>query len=243
MKILVQFLLILLSSAAFTEAPADRFEKATAAMVSGDYGEAAYQLREIVSEGNYSHGALHNLGNAEWKVVRPGHAILAWERASLLNPRDTNTAANLAFARKKSELQNPVLAWHESYSGWLPPNVWLIAASVGLWGGVTLLILPRLIGARRADWHQGMAALLLTVLMLSLPALFGIHRRANLGVALEDATSLRLTPTRDGEELVKLPAGEVARVEKERGGYFYVRAEGDRAGWVRRQEFERIWAR
>lgn len=36
MKLLVQFLLILVSSVAFAEAPSDRFEKATAAMVSGE---------------------------------------------------------------------------------------------------------------------------------------------------------------------------------------------------------------
>ncbi len=241
MKKLIFTLFMVLCSTALADSPDDRFEKAAAAITTGDYGEAAYQLREIISEGNYSHGSLHNLGNAEWKVVRPGHAILAWERAALINPRDTNTAANLAFARKKSELQNPVLAWHESYSAWLPPNIWLLAASVGLWGGVALLVLPRLIGARRADWHQGMAAMLLTVFMLSVPALFGIHRRASLGVALEDATALRLTPTRDGEEMVRIPAGELARVERIRGAYFYVRAEGDRAGWVRKEEFERIW--
>ena len=237
------FLSLLACAAAFAEAPDDRFEKATRAMGDGDYGEAAYQLRELVSEGNFSHGALHNLGNAEWKVVRPGHAILAWERAALINPHDTNTAANLAFARHKAELPIPTLSWTESYSTWLSPNVWLGAASLGFWGGVMLLTLPRLLGARRADWHQGIAALSLTAFLFTIPALFGLSRRGNLGVALEDATPLRLTPTREGEELVKLPAGELARVEKERGNYLYVRADGDRAGWVRREEFERIWSR
>lgn len=242
MKSFLQLLLVFICATAFAETPDERFEKATTAMSDGDYGEAAYQLRELVSEGKYSHGSLHNLGIAEWKVVRPGHAILAWERASMLNPHNANTAANLAFARKKGELQTPVLSWYESYSAWLAPDVWLIAASIGLWGGVFLLTLPRLLGMRRADWHQGAAALLLAAFLLTIPALFGLSRRGSLGVALEDSTGLRLTPTRDGEELVKLPAGELARVEKERGNYFYVRAEGDRAGWVRREEFQRIWA-
>jgi hypothetical protein len=82
---------------------------------------------------------------------------------------------------------------------------------------------------------------MLTVFLLTIPALFGLNRRGNLGIALDEPTALRLTPTREGEELVKLLAGETARVEKERGNYLYVRAEGDRAGWVRREEFERIW--
>ncbi len=239
MKTLLFFLVA--CTAAFAEAPDDRFDKASRAMGDGDYGEAAFQLRELVADGDFSHGALHNLGNAEWKVARPGHAILAWERAALINPHDTNTAANLAFGRHNAELPIPTLAWHESYSTWLSPNVWLAAASLGFWGGVFLLVLPRLLGARRADWHQGIAALMLTVFLLTIPALFGLNRRGNLGIALDEPTALRLTPTREGEELVKLLAGETARVEKERGNYLYVRAEGDRAGWVRREEFERIW--
>jgi hypothetical protein len=241
MKSFIQFLALFATAFAFAGMPDERFEKASAAMTGGDYGEAAYQLRELVSEGRFSHGSLHNLGNSEWKVVRPGHAILAWERARLLNPHDQNTQANLAFARKKSELPSPTLAWHESYSAWLSPNVWLASAALGFWGGVFLLTLPRLLGFRRADWHQGAAALLLTVFLLTVPALFGLNRRGNIGVALEDSTALRLTPTRDGEELTKLPAGEMARVEKTRGNYLYVRAEGDRAGWVRSEDFERVW--
>lgn len=241
MKTIIHILALFAAAFAFAETPDERFESSISAMSGGDYGEAAYQLREVVSEGHFSHGALHNLGNAEWKVVRPGHAILAWERARLLNPHDRNTEANLAFARRKTELASPTLAWHESYSAWLTPNVWLAAASLGFWGGVFLLTLPRLLGMRRADWHQGAAALLLTIFLLTVPALFGLNHRGNIGVALEDFTALRLTPTRDGEELVKLPAGEIARVEKTRGDYLYVRAEGERAGWVRHEEFERVW--
>ena len=236
------FLYLLLATLAFAESPDERFRNATSAMNSGDYGESAYQLRELVAERQFSHGSLHNLGNAEWKVVRPGHAILAWERAQLANPHDKNTAANLAFARHTAELPIPTLAWHESYSALLAPNVWLLAASAGFWGGVFLLTLPRLLGTRRADWRQGVAALLFAAFLFTIPALFGLNRRGSLGVALGDDPALRLTPTREGEKLVELPAGTLARVEKTRGNFFYVRAEGDRAGWIHRDGFERIWS-
>ena len=146
------------------------------------------------------------------------------------------------LADHDAELHIPTLSWHESYSGWLAPNVWLVAACVGFWGGVFLLTLPRLLGTRRADWHQGVAALLFTAFLFTTPALFGLSRRGSLGVALGDDTALRLTPTREGEKLVELPAGTLARVEKSRGNFYYIRADGDRAGWIHRDGFERIWA-
>ena len=223
--------------------PDDRFRKANAAYTSGDFAEAAGELRELVSEGKFSGAALHNLGNSEWKVGRPGHAVLAWERARSVNPFNQNTEANLRFARNKARVEAPVLGWHERYSTWLPGGWWLVIASVGLWGGVALLTLPRLLGWRRADWHQGIAAALLAIFLLSLPALLGLSKRAQLGVVLEDETPLHLTPTREGETLTKLPAGEMARVERARGDYLYVRAEGDRAGWLKKADFARVWAR
>jgi len=221
----------------------ERFRKANAGYAAGDFAEAVYDLRELVNEGRFASGALHNLGNAEWKVGRHGYAVLAWERAHSLNPFNRNTEANLRFARQTARMEAPTFAWHERYSTLLPGDWWLVIACAGLWGGVALLTLPRLLGWRRADWHQGVAAALLALFLLSGPALIGLWKRARLGVVLEDETPLRLTPTREAETLTKLPAGEMARVERERGEYFYVRAEGDRAGWLRKADFVRVWQR
>ena len=221
--------------------PDARFKKASEAYAAGEFADAVYELREVVNDGHYSPGALHNLGDAEWKVGRHGHAVLAWERALSLDPFSKNTAANLRFARHNARVDAPQLTWHERYSTALPGGWWIAIASAGLWGGVVLLTLPRLLGWRRADWHQGVAAALFAIFLLCGPAIFGTWRRSQFGVVLEDDVPLRLTPTREAETLVKLSAGEMARVERERGEYFYVRADGDRAGWVRKTDFGRVW--
>ena len=233
-----------LPKTAGAQTPEERFKLASAAYIASDFAEAAYQLRELAASGPWSHGALHNLGNAEWKVNRPGYAVLAWERARALNPLDRNTTANLRFARAQAQLVIPERPWFEQYSEWLPPSAWLAAASVGLWGGITLLVVPRLFGTKRVDWHQAIAAILLAAFLLSVPALIGLQTRRQIGVILEEETPLRLSPTQEGEardSLGKLAAGELARVENTRGEYLYVRAEGDRAGWVHRREFRKVW--
>lgn len=231
-------------AALFAETPTERFALANKAYASSDFAEAVYQLRELSAAGEWSRGSLHNLGNAEWKVNRPGYAVLAWERARAINPFDRNTTANLHFARTHAQLVVPEKPWFEQYSEWLPSSAWLWASSLSLWFGVGLLVLPRLLGTRRADWHQGVAALLLAIFLLAIPALVGLSTRRQMGVILAEETPLRLSPTREGEArdaLGKLAAGEVGRVEKTRGEYLYVRAEGDRAGWVHRTEFAKIW--
>ncbi len=238
--LLALFLAAITAQGLAAATPDERFRKASAAYAAGEFGDAVYELRELVNDGHFASGALHNLGDAEWKVGRHGHAILAWERALLMDPFSRNTAANLRFARHNARVDAPSLEWHERYSAALPGAWWLVIASAALWGGVALLFLPRLLGWRRADWHQGVAAALLAVFILSGPALFGAWKRSRLGVVLEDETPLRLTPTREAETLVKLPAGEMARVERERGDYLYVRADGDRTGWIRKADFARV---
>jgi hypothetical protein len=188
-----------------------------------------------------SPGLLHNLGNAEYKLGHLGAAVLAWERARALDPSFRNTVANLRFARGEAGLEEPQFFWTEKYSAWLTPDTWLWLATAAFWAAVALLALPGLLRWKRNAWTQGGAVLALAVLLCTLPALVGLRSRSTLGVVLAQDPDLRLTPTREGEVLGRLSAGELARVEKSRGEYAYVRAVSDRAGWVRWDEFAKIW--
>jgi len=114
---------------AASPSPDSQFRKAGGAYSDGDFAEAAYALRELANERHFSGGALHNLGNAEWKVGRAGYAVLAWERARSLNPFSRNTEANLRFARHSARVEAPTLSWHERYSTLLPGDWWLVIAN------------------------------------------------------------------------------------------------------------------
>jgi tetratricopeptide (TPR) repeat protein len=220
--------------------PGAIFHEASQAYAGGDYEKAAALLAEQ-SARRVAPGLLHNLGNAHYKLDQTGRAILAWERARALDPGARNTAANLQFARGEAGLEAPQFAWHESYSMLLSADAWLLAATATFWTGAVLLALPPLLRRRRRAWSQAAAVVALGVFLLTLPALAGIASRQRLGVVIVPEPSLRLTPTAEGEPLGKLAEGELARIEKTRGSYLYLRATNDRAGWVKTEEFERIW--
>lgn len=203
-------------------------------------GEKAAALWKDDSQA-VSPGLLHNLGNAEYKLGKLGPAVLAWERARALDPAFRNTTANLSFARGQAGLSEPEWAWHEKYSALLAPDVWLWIASGAFWLAAVLLALPPLLKRKRNAWTQGGAVAAIGVFLLTVPALAGIVSRGKVGVVLAAETLLRLTPTKEGEMLGKLAEGELARVEKSRGAYVYVRGASDRAGWVQREEFANIW--
>ena len=225
-----------------TAAPASQslFQQGSQAYITGGFPQAAASFREAVAAAP-SAGGFHNLGNAEWQCSRPGPAILAWERAQWLNPFSANTRANLRYARKAVRLDTSDLAWYEVCSTWLPVNAWAWLASLSLWLAVAMVALPGILRWRKADWHQALAAAGFAVFLLTLPALLGVHTRAKLGILLPKETPVRLTPTQDAQILSKLPAGETARLEHERGSYVFIRAAGA-AGWVERSQFGLIAA-
>ena len=102
-----------------------------------------------------------------------------------------------------------------------------------------MVVLPGILRWRRAGWHQGLAAAGLAVFLLTLPALAGVQTRTKLGVLLPKETPLRLTPTSDAQTLTRLPGGETARLENERGQFVFIRT-ANAAGWVERGQFGMI---
>jgi tetratricopeptide (TPR) repeat protein len=216
------------------------FELGRGLYEAGDYAAAAKAYQAHAGD-EVSPGLLHNLGNAEFKLGHLGPAILAWERARALEPSSRNTNANLHFARGQAGLEHPESPWYETYSAVFPADRWIAIATCAFWASIALLALPALLHRRRTALSQAAAVVSIITLLLTLPALTGIFTRGRIGIVQGADTSLRLTPTREGEVLGNLPEGETARVEKRRGEYFYIRASGDRAGWVRREEFAMLW--
>ena len=202
----------------------------------GGYTLAAETFGEV-SRKQPSVGAFFNLGNAQWQDGEKGEAILAWERAQWLSPRNAEVRNNLAFARKQSQINAPELAWYEVCSTWLPPGAWGWLSAGSFWLALALVLLPGIFRWRRNDWQQAGAAASLAVFLLTTPALVGVATRAKLGVVRVPEASLLLTPTREGQSLLRLSAGEVARQIGQRGDYVRVRTGSDLEGWLRREEF------
>lgn len=213
----------------------DPFARGSQEFVAGHFAQAAELFRAAAAAAP-STGAWHNVGVAEWKAGNPGPAILAWERAQWLDPFNRNTASNLRYARRARQLDAPELAWHEICSTWLPVNWWPWLACFSFWLAISLMMLPGIFGWRKAGWQQGLAAACFAIFLLTIPALLGVHARAEFGVILPPDTPLRLTPTKDAQVLAKLPAGESARLERARGSYLYIRTPTS-SGWVGKSQF------
>ena len=208
---------------------------------AGQFPEAAAAF-EKSARSRPAAGTLVNLGIAEWRRGRAGAAILAWERARWIDPFDARAGANLKFARQVAQVDEPQLKWFETASTWLPPGAWVWLAGASLWLALGLLVLPRIFRRRKAGWQQVPAALSFGVFMFSLAANFGVVSRTQIGLVVAKNAPLLLTPTRDGETVSTLAAGEPARELRTHGDYFLIRTAGA-SGWIARSDFRLICPR
>jgi len=224
-----------LATAARTATNEVLFSLGTNACHAGDYGFAVYGFEQSAALLPAS-GTLQNLGLAEWQRGQPGEAILAWERALWLDPFNQSARTNLRFARKVAQIEAPDLTWYEVVSTWLPGNWWAWIGGTSLWVAVAAAMLPGIMRFPKAAWHQAVAALGLTVFLLSLPAHLGVLTRSRIGFVLPKATPLRLTPTSEAQVLTRLAPGEPARIEHRRGDFILVRT-SHATGWVEREQF------
>ena len=210
------------------------FQSGIEAYRAGDFTAAAKAFTESAAQRPTS-GAFQNLGNAEWQRGRPGYAIVAWERALWVNPRNVEAQNDLRFARKTAQLESPTMALYEVVSSWLPASWWAWLAGTSLWVAIGAVMLPVWLRTRRTTWHQGVAAMGLTIFLLSVPAHFGIMSRARQAFVLQKDTALRLTPTAEAQAITRLSAGEPARFIKARGNYVMVRTSRG-IGWLNRDD-------
>jgi tetratricopeptide (TPR) repeat protein len=202
---------------------------------AGQFPEAAAAFENSVKQ-KPSSGALLNLGIAEWQRGHAGAAILAWEQARWIDPFDERAAQNLKFAREVAQVDEPQLKWSEAASTWLPPDAWVWITGASLWLAVGALVLPRFFRWKKTGWQQALAALGCVVFIFAMAANIGVVSRTNLGFVLQKNAELKLTPTREGEVISTLNAGEPARKLRTRGNYFFIRTTGV-SGWIEQSEF------
>ena len=215
------------------------------------YREARYQdaydgyQRLLRSAGANGH-LLYNLGNAAFRLNQTGRAILHYEQARLLLPRDADLAANLAHAREQirdvipepESFLNTAFFWLGSLT-W-PEIFWCFAAvNVLFWGLLALRLFFR------AEWTYYLLLLLLTVWLLG-GVSFGLKwqqmKTDDRAVILQTEVNVLAGPDARDTVLFKLHEGAIVHVERSEDGWFLIRLLDGKRGWLRAEGAEKIAA-
>jgi len=243
--ILLFFLILGRSIAQEAIQPNTLFFRANSFYKDERYSEAIKAYEQLVAMGIESGYLYYNLGNAYFKIGNKGKAILNYERALLLNPRDADVKSNLDYARSLVE-GNP--GSHEN--NWLLAKFFVLERLlnineltvvvfllyVGLMAVLTLSIpLKRL---RRILYY--IAAILVLLLLFSLIS-FSLELYTEFqqkAVIISETVDIRFGPSDDATSHFILHEGAVIRVTKFQNEWSKIKRWDGKAGWLKNDSFE-----
>lgn len=202
---------------------------AAGARAAGAAEAAAAPSRAAAASG-YSAPRLYNEGNAYARSGQFALAVLAYERARLIDPTDADLEANLSRARAAAGLPVRRGSWLDACRGLGDPNAlyWIGLSGLLLGGGSLLALL------RRPPYRGAIVAFALLGAGMTVA---GLLDAAAVAPVLSESVVLRpaaasVSPVTGADELFTVPAADTVRVLDEHGGFALIRDSAGREGWV-----------
>jgi tetratricopeptide (TPR) repeat protein len=235
----------LVSLSATFAGPSDDFKSANQLYDAGKFAEAAAVYEKI--EPKTAH-VYYNLGNAHFREGKLGLAILDYERARRLAPRDPDILANLKFAEQRlgvDDVNAPPRAWQKLLRSVIESRtstewgvyellaLWLTALAVG-----ACLHIPRLRTGLLAIAAAGCVGFAASVFAVGHE--YHNDRAAPAAVVVDGETEARFAPVADSTTHFKLAEGTRVVIREDRGQWLFVERADGQQGWVKSDTLERV---
>lgn len=223
------------------------FFLANQAYKEGRFEEALESYRELIRSEKEKGHLYYNLGNASLRLHDLGRAILSYERARLLIPRDPDLRFNLQYARDQlrdvvpdsRDFLEAIFFWNEHLT--MRELFWIFAlVNLLFWGTAVARLFSQ------SEWLYYSFVLLLASWLLA-GASFGVkgYREATdeRAVILPVETSVLAGPDTRDTVLFKLHQGTIVRRERSEDGWLLVSLPDRKRGWVPSASVESVLVR
>lgn len=223
--------------------PASVLNEAKTKYDQGNYAEAVRLYESLAQEGQANAELWYNLGNAYYRSQAIGKAVLCYERARRIAPRDPDIRANLAFIRQAVKEPDPsfLAGLINSIDSLLSLNELTVMVSATFIIFIFFLILWLF---RRNPWillADAAAFLLVAVLGGWLALKIDQEVATSWAVVLSGPADVRNGPGQDNSVGFTLPEGRKVVVLGDNGEWLAVglHTEGLK-GWIEKKYIEKI---
>jgi hypothetical protein len=187
-----------------------------------------------------SASALLSRGNAFLDQGKPGLAVLAYERAQQLAPRDPAIAVNIQTLRDKAGLPTPAFPWWESAARQLSINELAWSGSLALALLCSVISFGRLLPIRFQRPLKALSALCAFATIISAAALWLRWPELGRAVVVSSHVTALIAPAENAGSNFPLIEGEIVAPKKVLRNFVLVRTSDGRSGWVPRAQIEPI---
>lgn len=219
------------------------FDQGNRLYQEGDFGGAAASYEAVLEGGFESAEVYYNLGNANFRLGEIGLAILNYERAARLNPRDEDVQANLALVGQmlQDRIEPLPRFWVLSVADWwmtLVPQRWLgpmvALCYLALGVAAVLLVLGRTRGRRAALRRAVHASLTATILLggTLLAREAGLGRAEEAVVMPAEARVLSAPSEEGGLTVFTVHEGTKVRIDRRAEDWAEIVLADGKVGWL-----------
>jgi tetratricopeptide (TPR) repeat protein len=234
----------------FSQTNDSLFRIANQAYKAGNFIQAAEIYTDIQASGNSSPAMCYNLGNCYYKLHKTGLAILQYERALKMDPRNKDILYNLELTRALTHDNFPptrnlfIVQWWQSASSFAGATLWLIIHCTFFLlflfsAGFFLLKREPLIKKR---WFR----MIIISLLLSLVSLgLGIQRHYDRFIRQEaiittESCTMMSGPGEGSSVLSDFHEGTKLEILHQQSGWYEVRTPDNHTGWIPASDAEKI---
>ena len=243
-------LCLMLFSASYAESYQQLMQRANTAYQQQQYAEAVALYQQIADAGNEGSVLYYNLGNAYYKTDDLSHALLWYERALRLDPRNEDIKHNIAFVNRQLVDRIEVLPelfitrWWNALSKSLTSNTWAILSII--FCALMFLSVVLLLVARR-PWLRslGLATTVLCLLLTVFSIIFA-HKEAVRyekfpeAIVMQPVLNAKSTPNATGNDLFVIHEGLKVGVTDRLNDWLEIKLPNGEKGWVPAQGVEVI---
>ncbi len=230
-----------------TSGPYSLFYQANALYQESRYEEAAALYRELVDNGYESGNLYFNLGNTYYKLGRTGLAVLYYEKARRLIPRDADLLANLNYVLEGVEEGIP--DWKSEFFRnlvtYLPAEQVVVLASCCFFLFTALVIAGLLFPEKIRAGYRSLWLVFCSVsgffflFFLTLSGLQYYDRLTPAGVAVGDGL-VRYEPADHATVHFTLAEGSRVKIAGEKDNWYLITRRDGKRGWVEKLYIEKI---
>lgn len=216
----------------------------------GHYQQAITDYKELLTKGVNS-DLYYNLGNAYYRTDSLTQAIIAYERALMLSPGDSDIRFNLEFVRSKTidkitpESEMFFVTWYHSLINFTNADNWAFSSIVTLILALVLLMIYFLtskMALRRIGFYGAMLGLIacFAFYFFSYKQKDMLQNRTGAVIIAPSAT-IKKTPSSSGSDEFVLHEGtKISITDKGIKGWRAIKVADGREGWMLSNQLEEI---
>jgi hypothetical protein len=220
----------------------DVFFQANQDYKEGAYERAASAYERLISEQFVGGSVYYNLGNCYVRLNRLGKAILNYERARYLMPRDSDLDFNLRYAKEmtKDKIEEsssfPIFQWIDYFG--ISAVFWLfVILNLLFWASLLIRLWIR------SEWSFYMViclGLLWGIVGVSGTMKWYSETNDKRGVVIAPQMNVHSGPDERETVLFKLHEGSMVMCEREEEGWILIFITPEKRGWTKVGSVERI---